>query len=114
MNFIDPVLANRGCTDATLFCVQHFIASHTSTSTQTIGSNLFISATTVGIAHHLKPHTSFLCLSARSGVTGGNGIHFERNMLGLFDIFKVLLLLVNSMAILHEERFLKKGLFIKS
>lgn len=30
-------------------------------------------------------------------------------MLGLGIIFKALLLVVNAMAILHEERFLKKG-----
>lgn len=32
-----------------------------------------------------------------------------RNMLGLGIVFKALLLLVNAMAVLHEERFLKKG-----
>lgn len=30
-------------------------------------------------------------------------------MLGLGIIFKVLLLIANAMAVLHEERFLKKG-----
>lgn len=32
-------------------------------------------------------------------------------MLGLGLLFKVLLLVVNAMAILHEERFLRKGSF---
>lgn len=30
-------------------------------------------------------------------------------MLGLGMMFKAVLLLVNAMAVLHEERFLKKG-----
>lgn len=33
-------------------------------------------------------------------------------MLGLGVIFKVLLLLVNAMAVLHEERFLNKGMLM--
>lgn len=32
-------------------------------------------------------------------------------MLGLGIVFKVLLLLVNAMAVLHEERFLRKGTY---
>lgn len=35
-----------------------------------------------------------------------------RNMLGLGIVFKVLLLLINAMAILHEQRFLNKGMLL--